>query len=176
MKASRIAVGGLMLKQQDGWAFDVQSGIIVGRRDGDDVGLLCIRHCPSNTLRGPLTPEYSLEMARQMLNVPDDPVEHADFQPGPCGPCGGATFVGAGDVRRVWYCNRPSGLIVGLYSCPAERARDAMRTLSRREGERMVVNAIFDRPSWGGDDPLTRILIDGPEADDEGAGGCDENP
>jgi hypothetical protein len=175
MKVSRIAVGGLMLGQNEKWTFDVQRGVIVGRRHNDDVGLLCIRHCARNTLPGPLTPEYCLEMARQMLNVPDDPVEHVEFHETPCGPYGGATFLGARDVRRVWYCNRPPGLIVGLYSCPAELARDALHALSRRECERMVANAIFDRPSWGGDDPLTRILIDGPARADEGEACGDES-
>jgi len=178
MRVSRIAIGGLMLEQQDDWSFDVQLGLIVGRRRGDDLGLLCIRHCARNTLRGPLTHEYCLEMARQMLNVPNDPVENVEVCETPCGPYGGATFVGARDVRRVWYCNRPAGFIVGLYSCPAELARSAMHNLSRRESERMVANAVFDRPSWGGDDPLTRVLIDDDvdgdpdsHADDDFAGG-----
>ena len=50
MSISRIAVGGLMLEQVEKWSFDFHGGIIVGRRAGDDVGLLCIRHVASNLL------------------------------------------------------------------------------------------------------------------------------
>jgi hypothetical protein len=163
MSKSRIAVGGLMLEQVEKWHFDFQGGIIVGRRDGDDVGLLCIRHVASNLLHGPLTHAYCLEVARQMLNVPDDPVEYFDALETPCGPYGAATFAGAADARRVWYCKRPPGMIVGVYSCPAQFAGDRVHSIICGECRRIMSGAIFDRPSWGGDDPLTRILIDGLE-------------
>ena len=163
MSIPRIAVGGLMLEPVEKWTFDFHGGIIIGRRYGDDVGLLCIRHVASNLLPGPLTHEYCLEVARQMLNVPDDPVAYLDALETPCGPYGAATFVGAADARRVWYCNRPPGMIVGVYSCPAQFARDALYRIIRGECRRIMAGAIFDRPSWGSDDPLTRILIDGLE-------------
>jgi hypothetical protein len=165
MKKSRIAVGGLMFEENQEWTLDVQAGgsIIVGRRLGDDVGLLCVRYCAADTLRGPLTHEYCLEVARVMLNVPGgDRVEQIELHEGPSGPHGAATFLGGRDVRRVFYCNRPAGLIVGVYSCPAEFARDALRNLARRESEHLLSTAVFDRPSWGGADPLTRILTDNP--------------
>jgi hypothetical protein len=163
MSISRIAVGGLMLEQVEKWSFDFHGGIIVGRRDGDEVGLLCIRHVASNLLPGPITHAYCLEAARRMLNVPDDPVEYFDALETPCGPYGAATFVGAADVRRVWYCNRPPGMIVGVYSCPARFAGDAVYRITCAECRRIMAGAIFDRPSWGGDDPLTRVLIDPPD-------------
>ena len=163
MSKSRIAVGGLMLEQVEKWHFDFQGGIIVGRRAGDDVGLLCIRHVASDLLPGPITHAYCLEVARQMLNVPDDPVEYFDALETPSGPYGAATFVGAADVRRVWYCTRAPGMIVGVYSCPAQYAGDAVCRIIRGECRRIMSGAIFDRPSWGGDDPLTRVLIDGPD-------------
>jgi hypothetical protein len=163
MGISRIAVGGLMLEQVEKWSFDFHGGIIIGRRDGDDVGLLCIRHIARNLLPGPLTHEHCLEAARQMLNVPDDPVANLDALETVCGPYGAATFVGATDARRVWYCNRPPGMIVGVYSCPAQFAGDAVCSMIRGECRRIMASAVFDRPSWGGDDPLTRVLIDGLE-------------
>lgn len=175
MKVPRIAVGGLMLEQNEKWTFDVQFGVIVGRRDNDGVGVLCIRHVERNTLPGRLTHECCLETARQMLSVPDDPMADRDARETPCGPYGAATFVGEEDVRRVWYCNRPPGMIVGVYTCPAEFARGALCNFIRRECAHMMASAIFDRPSWGGDDPLTRVLIDGLEGA-EGEGRDDEKP
>ena len=171
MGISRIAVGGLMLEQVEKWNFDFFGGIIVGRRDGDGVGLLCLRHIARNLLPGPLTHEYCLEVARQTLNVPDDPVANFDAMETPCGPYGAATFVGAAEARRVWYSNRPPGMIVGLYSCPAQIAGDAVSAMIRGECRRIMAGAIFDRPSWGGDDPLTRILIDGLEGAERERGG-----
>jgi hypothetical protein len=94
---------------------------------------LCIRHVASNTLSGRLTHEYCLETARRMLNVPDGPVVDRDAMETPCGPYGAATFVAAKDVSRVWYCNRPPGMIVGVYTCPAEFARDARLAFIRGE-------------------------------------------
>ena len=157
---ARIAVGGLMLEQNDRWTFDVQLGIIVGRRY-NDVGVLCIGWVERNTLPGSLTHEYCLAEARRLLSVPDDPVDGIDALDTPCGPYGGATFTGDEFVRRVWYCNRPPGMIVGVYSCPAERVRDPLYALARGECAHIIASAIFDRPSWGGDDPLTRVLLDG---------------
>ena len=162
MKVVRIAVGGLMLEQNDKWNFDVQVDRIVGRRY-NDTGVLCIRHVERNTLPGPLSHDYCLETARRMLNVPDGPVADVDALATPCGPYGAATFTSADDVRRVWYCNRPPGLIVGVYTCPLTLARDSLYTFIRRECAHFVATAVFDRPSWGGDDPLTRVLIDGLE-------------
>src|SRR5688572_6683249 len=69
------------------WSFDFHGGVIVGRRSGD-VGLLCIRHVASNLLPRPLTHESCLEVARQMLNVPDDPMAYFDALETPCGPYG----------------------------------------------------------------------------------------
>jgi hypothetical protein len=175
MSISRIAVGGLMLEQLEKWRFDFQGGIIVGRRQGDDVGLLCIRHVASNLLPGPITHAYCLEVARQVLKVPNDPVEYFDALETPSGPYGAATFVGAADVRRVWYSKRPPGMIVGAYSCPARFAGDAVYRITCAECRRIMSGAIFDRPSWGGDDPLTRILIDGLEGPEPDRG-AEEKP
>jgi hypothetical protein len=162
MKVARIAVGGLMLEKNEKWNFDVQLDVIVGRRY-NDTGVLCIRHVERNTLPGPLNHEYCLEMARQMLSVPAGPATDVEAMMTPCGPYGAATFAATDDVRRVWYCNRPPGLIVGVYTCALEFARDALYTFIRGECAHLVATAVFDRPSWGGDDPLTRVLIDGLE-------------
>jgi hypothetical protein len=162
MKKARIAVGGLMLEENEKWTFDVQLGVIVGRRH-NDIGVLCMRHAARNTLPGPLTHDYCLETARQMLSVPDGPVADVDAMVTPCGPFGAATFASADDVRRVWYCNRPPGMIVGVYTCPLQFARDRLYVFIRGECAHLVGTAVFDRPSWGGDDPLTSVLIDGLE-------------
>src|SRR5688500_16743016 len=147
MMVPRIAVGGLKLVElHTEWTFSAPHGVIVGRRRGDDAGVLCIRHCGRETLAGPLSHAYCLETARRMLSVPDDPVEHVGSQPTPCGPYGAATFVGPAVARRVWYCNRPPGMIVGVYTCPAEVARDGLAALVRRECEHLMATAVFDRP------------------------------
>ena len=173
MNVPRIAVGGLMLGHDERWTFIVEAdGVIVGRRHDTD-GSLRIRHAASNTLPGRLTHEYCLETARRMLNVPDGPIDGLDALESPTGPYGAATFVGAADVRRVWYCNRPPGMIVGVYSCPAQYAGDALYRIISGECRRIMSGAVFDRPSWGGDDPLTRVLMDGADGadDDEHRGG-----
>ena len=41
------------------------------------------------------------------------------------------------------------------------RLRFGRIDIAQRDAADQVPGAIFDRPSWGGDDPLTRILIDG---------------
>src|SRR5688500_1579691 len=164
MKVPRIAVGGLMLGHDERWTFIVEAdGFIVGRRFGVD-GSLRIRHAASNTLSGRLTHEYCLETARRMLNVPDGPIDGLDALESPTGPYGAATFVGAADVRRVWYCSRAPGLIVGVHICPNELARAPVYNLIRGECRRIMAGAVFDRPSWGGDDPLTRVLVEEPDA------------
>ena len=164
MSISRIAVGGLMLEQIENWNFDFQGGFIIGRRLRDEAGMLCIRHVASDLVPGPLTHANCLDVARRMLNVPDDPIAYFDTLETPCGPYGAATFCGAADTRRVWYCNRPPGLIVGVYSCSAQLAGDALYRIIAGECRRIMAGAIFDRPSWGGDDPLTRVLVDGLES------------
>jgi len=163
MKVVRIAVGGLLLEENGKWTFEGLQDVIVGRRHNDDGGVLCIRHVASNTLPGPLNHEFCLDIARQLLNVPKGPASDVDAMVTPCGPYGAATFASAEDVRRVWYCNRPPGMIVGVYTCPLERARDVLYPFIRSECAHLIASAVFDRPSWGGDDPLTRVLIDGLE-------------
>lgn len=163
MNVQRSAIGGLMLEENETWIFRVESDVIIGRRRNDEVGALRIRHCARNTLCGPLTHSYCIETARQMLNVPADPISYVETRETPCGPYGAATFANPREMRRVWYCNRPPGLIVGVYCCPAEFARDVLYALVCRESAHMMASAIFDRPSWGGDDPLTRVLTDGLE-------------
>src|SRR5688572_15330701 len=164
MNVRRVAGGVVLPEHNARWTFVVQGGdVIVGRRD-DAEGVLRIRHAASNTLSGPLTHEYCLETARRMLNVPNDPIDGLDAVETPTGPYGAATFVGAADVRRVWYCKRAPGLIVGVHTYPAELSRSREYNRIRGECRRIMSRAIFDRPSWGGDDPLTRILIDDPDA------------
>src|SRR5688572_12251972 len=164
MNVRRVAGGVVLPEHNARWTFVVQGGgVIVGRRE-DAEGVLCIRHAASNTLSGPLTHEYCLETARRMLNVPDGPIDGLDALESPTGPYGAATFVGAADVRRVWYCSRAPGLIVGVHICPNELARAPVYNLIRGECRRIMAGAVFDRPSWGGDDPLTRVLIEEPDA------------
>ena len=173
MKTARFAVGGLMLETNERWTFDVQLGVIVGRRHNDS-GVLCIRHIERNLLPGALHHADCLETARQMLSVPDGPVADVDALATPCGPYGAATFAGTDDIRRVWYCNRPPGMIVGVYTCPLQLARDDLYRFIRGECAHFLATAVFDRPSWGGDDPLTRVLIDGLEGLERQSGVDDE--
>jgi hypothetical protein len=163
MKVVRIAVGGLMLEENEKWTFEAVQDVIIGRRQNDEGAVLCIRHVASNTLAGPLNHEFCLAAARQLLSVPEGPASDVDAMVTPCGPYGAATFTGPRDLHRVWYCNRAPGMIVGVYTCPLERARDALYLFIRSECAHLIGSAVFDRPSWGGDDPLTRILVDGLE-------------
>jgi len=163
MSVARIAIGGLMLGQDERWTFSVQAdGQIVGRRC-NDVGALRIRHVERNTLPERLSHDYCFATACGMLNVPDHPVDSVSALETPTGPYGVATIIDGAHAHRVWYCNRAPGMIVGVYTCPAESAGDNMHSTIRSECRRFMAGTIFDRPAWGGDDPLTRALLDDPD-------------
>ena len=82
-----------------------------------------------------------------------------------CGPFGSARFVRrdekgreTDDLVRIWYCNRPAGLIVGIYACSLATSRTRLHGLIASECAHMIGSAIFNRPSWGGEDELTKVL------------------
>ena len=162
MSVARIAIGGLMLGRDERWTFSVHAdGEIVGRRY-NDVGALRIRCALRNTLPARLTHESCFATACRMLKVPDHPVDGVSALETPTGPYGVATIIDGVQAHRVWYCNRAPGMIVGVYTCPATSAGDNLYSTIRSECRRFMAGAIFDRPAWGGNDPLTRVLLDDP--------------
>jgi hypothetical protein len=169
----RIAVGGLMFEENARWSLSLHEGIIVGMRVKDS-GILRIRQVERNLLSFQLDNENCLKAACHLLCVKPCQVSEREIHQTPCGPFGAGTFVGKSDVQRVWYTTRPSGLIVGIYSCPTEFAGDALYHMICSECAHLLATAIYDRPSWGADDPLTRILIEGIEAFERARGGKGE--
>jgi hypothetical protein len=155
----RIAVGGLMFEENEKWSFSLHEGVIVGMRVKDN-GVLRIRHFERNALSFPIDHDNCMEAARRLLGVLPSQVSEREIFQTPTGPYGAGTFAGKNDVQRIWYCNRAPGLIIGAYSCPKEFVGDALYHLVCKEAAHLVATAVFDRPSWGGDDPLTRVLMD----------------
>jgi hypothetical protein len=70
------------------------------------------------------------------------------------------------DYVCAWYCNRPPGLIIGVYAFPADQLNKLAQQRALDEAAHIVASAVFNRPSWGGrDEPLTRHLLNQLEAD-----------
>jgi len=162
--ASRTPIGGLMLEEIEGWAFHVQPDGGIAAKRNDDSGVLRIFVTPSDRLRQPVTHEECLRIARTVAKVPDAPPFGQQLMQSITGPFGSARFRRAGenghdDLVRVWYCNRPPGLIMGIYACSFEASRGSWYGLVGAECAHMIGSAIFNRPAWGGDDELTRVLL-----------------
>lgn len=165
----RTPIGGLLLQDVEEWAFHVQpDGAIAGRRRGDS-GVLRIVTTPPDVLQQPVTHEQCLAIARTLADVPDAVAFGRQMMESVSGPFGSARFRrraddGSEDLVRIWYCNRPSGLITGIYACSLEESRGPLHGFIGSQCAHMIGSAIFNRPAWGADDELTLVLI--PDDDD----------
>ena len=163
---SRTPIGGLLLESLEDWAFHVGTdGVVAAQRSGDS-GLLRIFSTQPNELRQPVTHEQCLSIARARADLGDTRAFATQMMQAVCGPFGSARFRRrdergreTDDLVRIWYCNRPSGLIIGVYTCSLESARTSRHGFIASQCAHMIGSAIFDRPSWGGDDELTKVLI-----------------
>ncbi len=157
MKEPLTAIGGLLLPGDENWQFTVQDGVITARRRNSP-GVLRIRSIEQNTLPQPLDHEACLVATRWLLNLPDvEPTDRQMLQ-SICGPYGSFRLPAGPDLLRVWYLRRPAGLIVGVYSCPAAVANQQAAAFMAGQAAYIMTRAMFDRPSWGADEPLTQMI------------------
>lgn len=162
--ASRTPIGGLLLEDIEEWSFHVQpDGGIAGQRRGDD-GVLRIFVTPAEQLKPPVSHEQCLAIARTSADVADAAAFGRQMMDSVSGPFGSARFLrrrddGSNDLVRIWYCNRPPGLIMGIYACSFEASRGPWYGLIGAQCAHMIGSAVFNRPAWGGDDELTRVLL-----------------
>jgi hypothetical protein len=98
-------------------------------------------------------------MAADFAGVSNAPPTKRRMTENVTGPVGSATFLSPEAFIRLWYCCRPAGLIVGVYSCPSDTLHTIEHRLAIAQCGHMITSAIFDRPSWGGDDVLTQVMI-----------------
>ena len=169
--SSRTSIGGMLLESVEGWSFSVRDGAVAGRRRREP-GLLRIMSVAPNLLPQPLSHERCFELIEERVGAAEGTVSDRRMMQSVTGPFGSARYRRGKDVICVWYCNRPAGLIIGAYACPADLAKTPEYNLARAQCARMIATAVFDRPSWGGEDELTKCLIDqlekeGPELADQ---------
>ena len=162
MSKVRTSIGGLLLEAMDGWHFWMQDGVIGGSRNNDP-GFLRIVNILSSDIPQPPTHEQCLELAAKAADTVGLPFTARNLMHSVTGPFGAATFERGKDVVRVWYCNRPSGVIIGIYSVPAELSiTDSYRFITN-QCARIIYSAFYDRPSWGASDRTTQMLVENPE-------------
>jgi hypothetical protein len=145
-----------MLEDVEGWKFVVEDGVIVGRCR-DEPGILRITSIWSNRLPHPVTHHECLMRAAALAGVVDPQPSDWQTSGAVTGPYGSAYFDRGADRVYVWYCCRAPGLIVGAYVCPIDVCRQTIGL--RVQCHIMITTAVFDRRVWGGDDPLTKLLI-----------------
>jgi hypothetical protein len=161
----RTPIGGLLLEAVEGWRFSVREGTIAGRR-GNDPGLLRLTTRPTNVLPKPITHEWCIQVAARFARVYEPALHSQQTIANVTGPFGWGGGRWGKDYVCAWYCNRPPGLIIGVYAFPAGQLDKLAQNRALDEAAHIVASAVFNRPSWGGtDEPLTRYLIDQLEAD-----------
>lgn len=156
--ASRLPVGGLLLEAAEGWSFSVRGGVIAGKR-GKQPGVLRIVTIAPNQVPNPVTHEVCLQLAAERFHIRIDKPTDVHMFETVTGPVGSACYGTAKDLVCVWYCTRPAGLILGALACPAALAKLPDFRLTRAQCSRMIGSAVFNRAEWGGDDPLTQIVL-----------------
>ena len=162
MSNVRTSIGGLLLEAMDGWHFWMQDGVVAGNR-GSDPGFLRVFNVLSSDISQPPNHEQCLDIAAKAAGTEGLPFTARILMHSVTGPFGAATFERGSDTVRVWYCNRPSGVIIGIYSCPTElSATDSYRFITN-QCARIIYSAMYDRISWGAVDKLTEVQIEPPQ-------------
>src|SRR4051812_4645530 len=167
MKEPLLAIGGLLLPRFSAWRFSERDDTIVGRPPTGTPGSLQILYVPQETMPQPVTHEFCMTVMRLVLNVAS-PATHREMKESVCGPYGAATFVrptrrgpGEDELIRAWYCDRPPGMIYGLYVCPKSLAHGPAYEQASAACARIMSGVLFDRVAWGAaDDALTQVLLD----------------
>jgi hypothetical protein len=155
---ARTSIGGLLLEDVEGWAFNVQNDVITGKFR-DDPGILRITTIAANKLPHPVTHEACLLRAALLAELVDPKPNDWKRLQSVTGPYGSASFDRGSDRVFCWYCCRAPGVIVGTYSCSADLARANANRWLRAQCNCMITTAIFDRRIWGANDEITQVLI-----------------
>lgn len=159
----RTPIGGLLLEAVEGWRFSLRDGTIAGRR-GMQPGVLRITSKWSDEFPRPVSHETCLEFAASFANVPHVMLRKQQTVASATGPFGWGSGRYGKDYVCTWYCCRPSGLIIGVYAFPITLFHESDQQDALTECARMVASALFDRPSWGADDAITRFILAQQEA------------
>jgi len=163
--SKRTPIGGLLLETVEGWRFSLRDGTIAGQR-GEQPGVLRLTTQAANLRPNPITHEWCMQVAAKFARVLEPVFRSQQSIASVTGPSGWGSGRWDKDHLCVWYCNRPPGLILGVYAVPLAHVTEPEQRYALEEAAHIVASAVFDRPSWGADDePLTRILIDQLEAD-----------
>jgi hypothetical protein len=167
MKEPRLAIGGLLLPEVQGWVFSERGEMIVGQPPAGP-GVLQILYVPQETIPQPVTHDYCMSVMRMVLMTTSRPSDR-EMKESVCGPYGAATFVrkirsgrwrGENELIRAWYCRRPPGVIYGLYICRKSLAHGPSYEYTRAACARIMSDVLFDRVAWGdAEDPLTQVLL-----------------
>ena len=161
----RTPIGGLLLEAVGGWKFSLRDGTIAGRR-GHEPGVLRLTTHAANLLPNPITHEWCMQLAARFARVLEPVLHSQQTIANATGPSGWGRGRFGKDYICAWYCNRPPGLILGVYAFPAIHLDKPEQKYALDQAAHIVASAVFDRPSWGCDEePLTRFLIDQLEAD-----------
>jgi hypothetical protein len=157
---SRTSIGGLLLQPVEGWTFSTTAdGGVAGIHDWDP-GILRIKSIPPDRLPQPVTHDDCLRLASELAGVAQDAeLQERTVKQSVTGPYGGAKYHRGKDLVCVWYCYRPAGLVFGTYGCPLELSHSADNRTIRTQCAQMILSAVFDRPAWGADDEMTRVMI-----------------
>jgi hypothetical protein len=160
-----------LLEAAEGWSFSVRDGAIAGKR-GKRPGVLRLVTVASNEVPNPVTHEVCLRIAAERLDIRAEKPTDVQMFESATGPVGSACYTTIKDVVCVWYCTRPAGLILGALACRAALAKSPDFRFTRAQCSRMIGSALFNRAEWGGDDPLTQIvlteMLQVPQEDDPG--------
>jgi len=154
----RTPIGGLLLEAVEGWRFSLRDGTVAGRR-GLQPGVFRMTTKAPNELARPITHESCLQFAAQFAGVPQVILRSQQTVASITGPFGWGSGRWRKDYLCTWYCCRPPGLILGVYVFPANLFHEREQQDALNECGHMISSAIFDRPSWGADDEITRFLV-----------------
>jgi len=161
----RTPIGGLLLEAVEGWKFSLRDGTIAGRR-GDQPGVLRLTTTSANLRPSPITHEWCMQMAARFARVLEPVFRSHQSVASATGPFGWGSGRYGKDYLCAWYCNRPPGLILGVYAFPVSLKEESEQQRATEEAAHIVTSALFNRPSWGAtEEPLTRHLIEQLKAD-----------
>jgi hypothetical protein len=152
-------IGPLLLEEVEGWRFSLRDGTIAGKR-GTQPGVLRIINRNPNEITPPVNHESCLKAAAEFANVPLEMMRRQQTLSALGGPFGWGSARWGKDYVCAWYCCRPLGLIIGVYAFPVVLFHESEQQDALHECARMISSAVFNRPAWGADEPLTRFLME----------------
>src|SRR3954467_2939539 len=141
----RTPIGGLLLEGVEGWKFSLRDGTIAGRR-GDRPGVLRLTTTNANLRPNPITHEWCMQAAAQFARMLEPVFRSQQSVASVTGPFGWGSGRWDKDYLCAWYCNRPPGLILGVYAFPMVHFAEPEQRFALDEAAHIVASAVFDRP------------------------------